>query len=148
MAQLEHKQKMLLAFIGAKLGAVDPIRIMKGMFIISKEARESWWRIPTRYRFVPYSYGPCSFEIYSDLEKLEKLRLLQSNQPPGQSWKYYSVTQRGKNFLEMIKEGFIPGSLEYTKKVREYVESVSFRTLLAAVYAKYPDYAVNSVFKF
>lgn len=147
MAELSYGQKALLAFVGARTTKIDPIRIMKGMFLISEEVPNSWWDASTRYKFVPYDFGPCSFAIYSDLDMLERLRLLQSAQSPGQSWKYYSITGRGALLLQR-SEGLRPDLISYMRQVRDFVDSLTFRSLLAAVYKKYPDYAANSVFQF
>ena len=143
------QQKLLLLFIGAENREIDPIRIMKGQFILSKETPGSWLSPDMRYHFVPYSFGPCSFEIYSDLDSLERQNLIRGTQPPQQSWKNYAVSNDpGNRELESVRNEFRPELLKYVLEVRRFVDSLNFRALLTAVYKKYPDYAVNSVFRF
>jgi uncharacterized protein YwgA len=42
-------------------------RFMKYLFLMKKE-----YEIENKYKFVPYTYGPFSFEVYENLGKLEK----------------------------------------------------------------------------
>jgi hypothetical protein len=148
MAELDRRKKILLLLVGSSDKRIDPIRVMKGAFLISEEVPESWWSIGKRYEFVPYQFGPCSFEIYSDLDELEKFRLIQSEQVPGKSWKYYTITDRGKKLLQVTSEGLNPGLLLYVRQIRDFVDSLGLRDLLAAIYKRYPKYAAKSVFQF
>jgi hypothetical protein len=144
---MDLKQQILLSYIGQG-GEIDPIRIMKGLFVFSKETPAGWIGESDRYHFVPYQFGPCSFDIYSDLDALERSGYLQSKQPLGQSWKYYSVTDMGKYAVEQAAGRFQPQVLTYLNQVRSWVDQQSFKGLLKAIYRRYPAYASNSVFKF
>ncbi|MDQ5870769.1 MAG: hypothetical protein M3547_01000, partial [Acidobacteriota bacterium] len=81
-----------MAFIGAAITPIDPIRIMKGMFLITKKMPEGWLPAASRYEFVAYDYGPCSFEIYRDLDDLHRQGLIRADEVPGESWKRFSST--------------------------------------------------------
>jgi len=140
------KQKLLLLFIS--MGKeIDPVRIMKGMFLLAENARERWLSDDSYYEFEPYYYGPCSFEIYSDLDELKAKGLIMGNRVAGESWNRYSVTEKGKEFARKVKRELTPDLVKYIKKVRDFVSSVTFRQLLTAIYRSYPKYAAKSVFK-
>jgi hypothetical protein len=65
---------VLLYFIYATIENVkllSPIQLMKGLFLIKQELE-----LKDFYEFEPYLYGPCSFEVYRDLEILTKERLI------------------------------------------------------------------------
>jgi hypothetical protein len=134
---------LLLAFIGASPDAVDPIRIMKGMFLFAQESGA-----PQRllYNFVPYSYGPCSFDIYSDLNDLVGQRFLQENPTASGRWALYSCTDAGLSRVAKFSSES-PKLFRKLTEGRKYVVSRDFRTLLKEVYAKYPLFASKSVFK-
>jgi len=97
-----NRQDFLLAFLylpagqGDKHAAapVDPIRIMKGLFLFGMEKRTE---LREFYVFEPYLYGPCSFQVYSDLRDLvadgevDELAL-----SPFHRWSYYRLMERGK----------------------------------------------------
>jgi len=143
--ELHPRQKALLTFLAAGDEPVDPIRIQKGMFIFAMEAPAQWGE---RYKFIPWHWGPFSVEIYSDLEALERRGLVGSYPVPGCSWRRYSVTTEGSRLADQLARYVPPDALAYLKRVRQFVLELSFRRLLAAVYAKYPAYAVKSVFNY
>ena len=144
---LTPRQEVLLAFLGSGSGTVDPIRVMKGLFLIAQRMPEELLPLGARYEFVPYSYGPCSFEIYRDLELLTGSGLINAEDVLGTSWKVYSSTRRGDVAVVEILAGFPQEMGVYIRRIREFVTSVSFRDLLHAVYEAYPDFAARSVFR-
>jgi len=145
---LNYKQKILLKYLEIPIDneeSIDPIRIMKGLFIFSQEAKKDWLKNGF-YEFVPYNFGPCSFEIYSDLRLLKKSGLLKVEFKEGQHWKYYSLTKKGKNVCNKIaldKEAYV-----FLEEIKNFVVKTPFSLLLKAIYKKYPDYAINSIFKY
>lgn len=147
MSQLTVTQKTLLLFFLGSERRLDPIRIMKGLFIFTMEAPEPWLPSATRYEFVPYSYGPYARQIDIDLNRLKLLGLLQSSQAPGRHWDYYSLTEQGQAKAVELESSLDPRAVTYLHKVREFVLGLSFSRLLDTIYERYPDYAVNSVFK-
>ena len=62
---------------------IDPIRIMKGMFLFAMEEPVG---PEERYKFVAYSYGQCSFKIYRELDGLEQDGYIHSSALPGRTW--------------------------------------------------------------
>lgn len=146
-SSLTKTQDTLLLFFLESDKRIDPIRVMKGLFIFTMEAPPEWISPDVRYKFVPYSYGPYSREIDSDLRHLTASGYLLQSSAPGRSWSYYSLSDAGKEKANQISHEFPPAAVAYMKKVREFVSELSFRQLLNTVYKRYPKYAVNSVFK-
>lgn len=146
MLTLTDRQQTLLQFLGGSESAeTDPIRIMKGLFLFAQKTPGAWLPEETKYVFKAYDYGPCSFDIYDDLKFLESAGLILSKQRPGESWKRYQISEKGKLALE--KSSVNPQALAYLKTIRSFVDSLSFSQLLKTVYKEFPNYAVNSVFK-
>lgn len=144
---LTPRQSMLLLLISkADAPGLDPIRIMKGQFLLAMEVPAHWMRAEARYAFVPYNYGPYSSEIYRDLDLLEQMNLIGRTTLPGRSWSYYYSTEAGTACADEIASTLEPALVKYIDSVRHFVSSVSFSDLLRAVYQRYPEYAVNSVF--
>lgn len=145
---LTEQQKVMLLFTsGAGPQDLDPIRVMKGLFLISEETPQAWLPAEARYRFEPYDYGPCSFQVYKDLEALEHHGLVQATKVLGRTWSYYSLTGTGEGLAIELSSSVDPRASRYFATVREFVTRLSFRKLLNAIYERYPDYAVNSVFR-
>ncbi len=139
---MKDKEKRLLELIYLPIGDkpyMSPIQIMKAMFLIKEELDLSEF-----YEFKPYLYGPCSFEIYSDLLDL-KIRGLIDTIPSLWGWKNYRITAKGK----VEAEKYIKEESEEVKnkilQIKKLVVSKSFLELLRYVYTKYPEYATNSI---
>ncbi|MGO9343405.1 MAG: hypothetical protein ACLP6E_12940 [Acidimicrobiales bacterium] len=78
--------------------ALDPVRIQKGIFLLSE-------RGPAQgvYQFRPYNWGPFSPALYGDLDLLCRLGYLKTEQVPGRTWKRYSVTLRGRASCGLLR---------------------------------------------
>lgn len=146
--QLPPRLATLLLFLNDPARReLDPVRIMKGMFVLSKEAPIQWLPADERYQFEPYHYGPCAFDIYGDLDALIAEGFVSFAELPGASWKKYTVTASGAEAALAEASRMNPGLVQYINSVRDFVCSLSFSGLLKAIYQKYPEYAVNSVFQ-
>lgn len=146
--ELTPRQEALLVFLGADGGGkLDPIRVQKGLFILAKETPQDWLPSEARYSFEPYHYGPYSSTLYHDLDELDRLGYVAATVVPGRSWNYYSLSSEGARLYQQVSEKMDPKTVEYFRRIRKFIDKLSFRKLLTAVYEQYPDYAVNSVFK-
>ena len=63
---MKDKKKKVLLLI-SKLRSVERLKLFKMAFLISQELEDF-------YSFVPYKYGPYSFEMDKDIRKLIKDR--------------------------------------------------------------------------
>lgn len=144
---LGKSQTALLLFLLDSEHNVDPIRLMKGMFIFSMEAPETWLASYERYQFIPYSYGPYSRNVDDDLDQLVEHGYVRVTKIPGKTWNYYSLSKEGEAKARELGASLPADAAIYLRRVREFVLKLSFRKLLDTVYAKYPAYAVKSVFK-
>ena len=121
---------------------LDPIRIMKGMFLFWLEANKE---LPRFYDFEPYHYGPCSFDIYRDLDALEARGLIRRRQAAGQLWSYTEATASGvRRASELAKSG--PAHLvRLLMEQKKLVLSLTFSSLLREVYRREPKFATRSI---
>lgn len=137
---------LLLGFKGeGDSPALDPIRVQKGMFLLAQEGG-----IPEseRYAFRPYNLGPYSSAVRSDLNQLITQGYVEARDVPGYSWKRYSLTAGGIDYARnLLHEDIDSGAARNLAAIKRRVSGASFNELLEDVYAEYPDYAVNSVFR-
>jgi len=123
---------------------LDRIRLMKTLFL-------TWHRmgrnIPGFFRFVPYMYGPCSFEVYSTLEELLQAGFIVQPPHPIQQWGRYYLTEKGRARCEAIKQNLDQKYLMAISESAQFAAQASFRELLKKVYEEAPDFAVNSVLR-
>jgi len=81
------------------------------------------------YHFVPYKYGPFSFQLYSDLSFLKKKGYITETQ--------HSIeTAKGAEKVRLDRE-FEPIIRRYIDKFRNYSDT----TLIDYIYANYPSYS-------
>lgn len=138
---------LLLLLDGEALGAggsrtIDPVRVQKGMFLLSKIG-------PARdlYDFSPYHWGPFSRDVYRDLDALEAEGLVRSEPVPGQSWAKYSVTAAGSDRAREFGRTLDPEQIEWLSKLRRFLTTRSFNKLLRDVYDQFPEFATRSRFQ-
>jgi len=139
------KKDILLALIylptDRKLEMMSPIQIMKALFLFKMELGLSDSEF---YKFEPYLYGPCSFEVYLDLASLQ-IQGLTDTESSFWGWKYYRLTDKGRNVAENVVKEMDKSVLDELQRIKNIVMSKSFMELLRYVYAKYPEYAKNSI---
>ena len=113
------------------------------MFLLRMEAAEY---VGERfYTFKPYNYGPFNPTIYQDLNRLVFSGFLRVE--PSGNYKLYMATDAGKAKASEFAKSLDDVPREYLKKLVGWVSQVGFSQLLRSVYAKYPEYAKNSVFQ-
>ena len=134
-----RKRDWLLLAIADRM---QPIQVQKTLF---KFAEESGVPKRERYRFVPYDWGPCSFEIYDDLGELREAGLLESV-PSGRGWNSYKLTDEGLIEAEKIRAQADEVHVDKIDEIRGWVTSRGFGKLLKDIYDEYPDYAEKSLF--
>jgi uncharacterized protein len=120
-----------------------PIQVQKTMFKFAQEAGAPQVEI---YDFEPYNWGPCSFAIYDDLGEMRDEDLIRF-EPSGRGWNTYRTTAAGNERIEVLRSVADPHLLAELDKAREYVVRRPFARLLHDVYADYPEYATQSLFK-
>ena len=133
------KRDWLLLAIG---DCMQPIQLQKTLF---KFAMESQIPEAEKYEFVPYNWGPCSFEIYEDLSTLRTEGLIEAVSS-GQGWNFYRQTEPGKQKAQALHKQASSAHVKSLEKLRDWVTSRDFETLLNDVYKQYPRYATESLF--
>lgn len=120
---------------------LDPVRIQKGMFLLSKMG-------PSRdvYEFKPYHWGPFSRDIYSDLDALAARGLVSKEPVPGQSWSRWQATAMGEEHAEEFGRTLSPKAVGWVARLRRFLTTRSFNKLLDDVYEEFPEFAVRSQF--
>lgn len=136
MEPLKLKQQIILNFlITGDNKPMSPLQIMKALFLYTQEERPNDF-----YEFIPYLYGPCSFDVYSDLKSLENGGFI-TTYPTHRGWSFFGVTSEGEKYL--ISDTQIIQKLD---KIKKLILSKSFIELLKYVYSKYPEFAKDSIF--
>ena len=126
---------------GGPDAAFDPIRVQKLLFLVDREVSE---RIGGPYfHFRPYHYGPFDLFIYRVLDELTQtgdMRIDGSGRYPR-----YRLTDTGYRRGMAVLERLPDPVAKYMRDVAQWVRLTPYRRMLAAIYRRYPETAVNSV---
>ena len=136
---------LLLGFSGAGGSPLlDPVRVQKGMFLVANEAG-----LPASeaYTFEPYNWGPYSRELRTGLDRLVIEGYAQARPVPGYSWKEYGLTEAGVDVARQLLTEAPNATAHAVAEIKQRVTGTSFNKLLDQVYAAYPDFAANSLFR-
>lgn len=98
------------------------------------------------YEFVPHNYGPFSKQIYEDAEQMAVRGLVAIERSP-ESHSIFLITAAGQLRIAIVERDASLRAREYLRSAVEWTQKQSFSGLVRAIYAKYPDYKVNSVFQ-
>ena len=142
---LTRQDWLLLALSRSPDGAMSPVQIQKALFLFGQEVGGSAGS--QFYSFVPYDYGPFDAAIYSDLRRMMREGHLEGEWSPGRSWKNYRLTRHGRKAAIVIEHDADARLVEFLGRIVVWVRKRSFSDLLRSVYAAYPEFAVNSVFR-
>ena len=139
------KEDFLLVVVAAAEGEpLTPVQLQKSVFMVSKSLRE----IPDPfYMFEPYHYGPFDSEIYADVDSLETEGLLVSIQSKKGRWRETAITPIGLRKAEALTKELSAPAAKYVREVVQWVQSLSFSSLVREIYRIYPEYRENSVFQ-
>lgn len=142
---LDRQDIVLLLAAGAEAGAYpfDPIRVMKGCFIVSKIGRTEWRE---QFDFKPYDYGPFDASVYRARDALLAKGLLFSSRGGGR-YAAYTLTDEGRAKVAELEATLNEKDRRWLRKVGAWVTSKSFNDLLTEIYERFPEYAERSVMR-
>jgi hypothetical protein len=140
VAQLDKEDVLLLIADGASgTFDLDPIRLMKGAFLVSQRGRPQWRAL---FDFRPYSYGPFDVSVYRARDALIANGLLRVDK--ARRYDSYKLTGAGQGRVGELEHA-VGDDANWFRQIGRYVTTRSFSRLLDEIYAAYPDYAKRSV---
>ena len=142
----KDRQELLLAALAPASGTPhSPVQVQKLVFLIDKNVPELIDKMDNPFNFKPEAYGPYDGAVYRTLVELEQQGLVFINKE--RAYRLYGLTVKGQKLGEE-KLGELPEQIQdYFRKLSNYVRSMSFRSLVSAIYKKYPEMRENSVFR-
>ena len=129
-----ERQRILLMFVDRSAGPVPKTNLMKMLFLLREEKPESIGS--SFYEFVPYKYGPFSFQAYREISALESSGFLEANELKIPSL----VLKRAREEIRKLPERAIHGVESILYRYR----GVPLEHLLDDVYDRFPWYASRS----
>jgi uncharacterized protein (DUF488 family) len=124
-----YRRKIILSLLDIFGGKLSKLKFQKLLFLFTREQENR------SFNFVPYKYGPFSFQSYQDKRTMTKYGQLSGIE----SWEKIETTnyineidKTDKNILHSLSEQYF---------------SITESKLIEFVYTKYPEYAANSEIK-
>jgi len=127
-----HRQKILLNFLKLANRPVSHLELMKWAFLLRYDSITGGGS--SFYGFVPYDWGPCSFSLYREMDKLITEGL---------------VVNPKKNYWAISEESKIPAISrnvmnDLSSIANRFSQENSLNMLLDYVYKKFPYFTINS----
>jgi len=140
-----ERENLVLAALaaGGENATYWPVQVQKLLFLIDREA--SALVGGPHFQFAPYDYGPFDRAVYVALDALAA-RGLVDVQNTGR-YRVYSLSPEGFQQGNLNLNGLGGSARTYIEQVARWVRGLSFQQLVAAIYNRYPDMKVNSVFR-
>lgn len=120
---------------------LDPIRVMKGCFLVTRRGKQEWRSL---FSFQPYDYGPFDSAVYRARNSLVAQDLLEEDGKSRHG--SHTLTEDGRARVAELREQIGDTYANWFAQIGKFVTERSFSKLLDDVYAEYPDYAKNSLY--
>lgn len=123
---LTKGEKGILFLLDCCNGQISKLRLVKLLFLISKRI--------ALYDFMPYKYGPFSFQLYHDLSRLERDEFVSTddNSVFLANRDLPKIDSKVKNIIRMNSQRFA---------------TLDDGMLLDHIYEKYPEYTIFSLYR-
>jgi uncharacterized protein YwgA len=139
-----REDSLLFVLDAAGDQGLTPVQLQKSLFLIGKALTAHL--PPSFYNFIPHNYGPFDAQIYRDADRLRQEGLVEVRSD-GRRWPQYYITSKGASHAKMLRQQVSPNVETYIGNTVHWAQSLSFPDLVRAIYLKYPEYQVNSIFQ-
>jgi uncharacterized protein YwgA len=140
---MDRKDWTLIVTNAAGDSNLSPVQLQKALFLIGENLRNLVG--DNFYEFIPYNYGPFSSAIYQDAEQMEVGGLVHVEHG---DFNQYSITPSGQQCAIALEKNIDHEIVEYIHKLVDWVKNQSFPGLIQWIYKNYPQYSINSIYRF
>jgi uncharacterized protein len=141
---MRRRDWALLAIAAADGEPLSPVQLQKSLFLLGQEMGDLVGQ--PYYQFSPYNYGPFDSSVYRDAAQLAEAGLVTVSRPAHLRYNEYRATPGGLALAGDLRQQASAAAVEYLHTIVDWARSLQFADLVQAIYAKYPDFRVNSVF--
>lgn len=131
------REKIVLKLLSCFPEPLDKISLVKFVFLLRHQTM--FKAMHSFYDFVPYKFGPFSFTLYRDLERLRDKNLVVLKDTA------VALSQLGKSLLPQHTESLSSAASAAIAEVVSEFKDYDTNTLMKHVYRSHPWFTVNSV---
>ena len=142
-----NRQRFVLAALATDPATeFAPVQVQKLFFLLDENLGDILGG--RQFEFNAYDYGPFDKAVYSELEILKNLGLVDIvDIGPSHGRRRYSLTPRGQEAGQLALSNLPESVGEYIRDLSSWVRSLSFAQLVGAIYKAYPQMRENSIFQ-
>lgn len=140
-----NRRSIVLAGLaaGGESSSFSPAQVQKLFFLVDREATEVV--AGPHFSFQPFDYGPFDKAVYEELDSLRAEGLVRVDH---NGWyRVYSLTPAGFDEGKAALAELTGQASAFLRNAARWVLSLGFRSLVSAIYTKYPDMKANSIFR-
>lgn len=131
-----NRERIALSLLEMAGGTLSRTKFVKLMFLLRMQT--DLWRISSYYDFVPYKFGPFSFALYRDIERLEAHGLVSSCEDG------FALNPLRSDETKFQRGKLSRSALEEISRMWILYGRFNTDALVLSVYRRYPWYAINS----
>lgn len=143
---MERRESILLVLSLANGEPLSPVKLQKTLFLFGKLLPPELLP-PDYYDFAPFDYGPFCGAIYDEARLLASEGLLYIDSSPIRRYPEYIATPLGLMRGQSVAESLPEEAVSYATRIVSWVLRQTFASLVSAIYQKYPEYKVKSIFR-
>ena len=144
---LDPRELSLLLLYASKEPIRGAVSFMKEAFLLFKEKLKEF-RVPALSpHFIPYYYGPYSFDIVESWLDLEELGLITREGRPSTNKETFRLTKRGWEEAKRLFDSLPEELKRELPEWRRGLDELGNDGILRDVYLKYPEYTDKSKIK-
>lgn len=117
-----------------------PVQLQNLLFLIDREIPELVHG--PHFRFIPYAYGPLDKGLYVELGRLTRMGKINADNQD--RYPQYFLNDTGTSAGTHALAGLSEPAPRYMQEAAAWVRSLTFKQLVIAIYAHFPDMAVNN----
>jgi len=147
MRPLDPTELILLLLASSTRPVKGAISLMKSTFLLFKE-KLSEFNIPALSpNYIPYYYGPYSFDIDQSLYSLEEEGLIIIKGKRSSNKESFALTKKGQEKAKKIFDSLPEDFKDHLRSWRRGLDEMGNDGILKDVYKKYEEYTVKSKIK-
>lgn len=147
MRPLDPTELIFILLCSSKRPVKGAISLMKASFLLFKEKLKEFNIPAISPNYIPYYYGPYSFDIDQSLYSLEKNGLISIKGTRSSNKESFILTDKGRKEAREIYDSLPDDLKENLRSWRRGIDEMGNDGILKDVYKKYEDYTVKSGIK-
>jgi len=140
---MDRNALILAAMVPGGTHPYTPVQIQKLLFLVDRQIPQHVGG--PHFNFTPYHYGPFDRAVYHELNQLEAQGLVAIDR--SSPLRTFSLTASGIEAGTAALKTLPQPIQDFLEKASTFVRTLSFSSLVSAIYKAFPDMRENSVFQ-